>query len=180
MKVAFANERGGAGRTACALLLTLGLVELGRRVTYAEFTFGDAATPSLSADGLPFDYKPIAVRSIDHLFSALRELHADTPPSSDLILDLPAIALSPSWGNARLLEQADILLVPFRRAPAGIAMAVRTWRRLRALSGASSRADCRTWLLPVGWTNAASAARAAAACLKTADLPRDEHSPVLS
>jgi hypothetical protein len=34
-------------------------------------------------------------------------------------------------------------------------------------------------MLPVGWTNAASAARAAAACLKTADLPRDEHSPVL-
>jgi hypothetical protein len=179
MKVAFANEKGGAGRTACALLLTLGLIELGRKVTHAEVTFGDASRPSLSADGLPFDYKPVAVGSIDDLFGAVIDLHVHTQPSRDLILDLPGVALSPSAGHAGLLEKADILLVPIRRGPSDIAAAFQTWRRLHALLETSSRARCRIWLLPVGWTNALSAARAVAACFEATDLPQDAPLPVL-
>jgi hypothetical protein len=179
MRVAFANERGGAGRTACALLLTLGLVELGRRVTYAELKFGDVPSPAFPADGLPFDYKPIEVRSIDHLFGALHELHVDTPPSTDLILDLPVVSLTPSWRNVELVDRADIFVVPFRRGQAEMAAAAQTWSRLRRLLGQTSCTDGRVWMLPVGWTNAASAARAAAACLETADPPRAEESPVL-
>jgi len=179
MKVAFANERGGAGRTACALLLTLGLVELGRRVTYAELKFGDAPSPSLSADGLPFDYKPITVRSIKHLEGALLELGTDTALPSDLILDLPAIALTASSRNAWLLDDTDFFVVPFRKGPTDIAAAAQTWHRLMTLADESLCTKGRIWLLPVGWTNVRSAAHAIAAHVRVADLSHDEPLPVL-
>jgi hypothetical protein len=146
------GSKGGCGRTASSVVLATGLAAMGMRPLHLQVTMSGCLPVIALAEDVPFATTWLPDESANP--DAIRRCIARYPECASVVIDTPKLRVA----QVGLPDFSAAMLLPMRRAPHEIEVAVRDYQELQSLISAASvrdselpRGQSAAWILPVTW-----------------------------
>lgn len=148
----FCGSKGGAGRTTSSVVLAAGLVSIGHRPVHLQFGVSGVQPAVALAKAIPFLAAALPEARISQ--ELIQDISEARPDCDTIVVDLP----KPIDRKVRFHGVTTAVLIPMRRAPQEIELAVRDYRKFQlgpkytnAQDEGSPAPPPAAWILPISW-----------------------------